>query len=64
MILPVENEPIIDCSQRGRWEYVRDSETGWRGYMHSTCDAVTSEDGLCIMCGAPCPTVWTELKHD
>ena len=62
MIIPVAGEPIIEVDGRGRWEYCRDTETGWSGYLHLDCDAITDRDGHCVMCGAPCPTIWTEVR--
>lgn len=61
MIEAVENEPIVRSETRGRWEYVRDTETKWQGYLHMDCDALTDNEGYCVMCGAPCPTIWTEM---
>ena len=58
--LSIENEPIIRDSRRGRWEYVRHNKTGDRRYLHMNCDVLTDNSGHCIMCGAPCPTLWTE----
>lgn len=56
-LVPVPGEPIIRCERRGLWEYVRDTLTGWSGYLHLDCDAIES-GGHCVLCGAPCPTLW------
>ena len=62
MLVPVENEPIIKSETRGRWEYCRDTETHWRGYLHMDCDSVTDENGMCVMCGAPAPHMWSMIN--
>lgn len=61
MLVAVENEPIVKTGW-GRWEYVRDTKTGWRGYLHLDCDVVEDQDGYCIMCGAPCPTIQSSVE--
>ena len=63
MLIAVENEPIVRSESRGTWEYCRDTKTGWRGYLHKNCDALTDNDGLCVMCGAPAPHMWSMMKH-
>ena len=57
-LIPVANEPIIRSSTRGTWEYVFDTEDRMHKYLHRECD-MTEENGHCIGCGAPCPTLWT-----
>ena len=59
MLVAVAGEEIVRHETRGRWEYVKDTQTGWRGYLHMDCDALTTNEGYCVMCGAPCPTMWT-----
>jgi hypothetical protein len=58
MLISVKGEPIIRDERRGRWEYVKDTVDNWRGYLHMDCDSITDDTGHCIMCGAPCPTLW------
>jgi len=59
ILVAVAGEPIVKGHARGTWEYVRDTVTGWRGYLHRECDMVQDDTGHCIGCGAPCPTIWT-----
>jgi hypothetical protein len=61
--VPVPNEPIIDHPTRGKWEYVREVSTGKHLYLHMTCDCACDDTGHCMMCGAPCPTIWTVVKE-
>ena len=58
MLLPVPNEPIVESNGQ-RWEYVYDTNEKTRGYLHLNCDAMTCRNGYCLMCGKPCPTIWT-----
>lgn len=58
MLRPVNGEPIVRDAVRGTWEYVYDEDDGHHKYLHRECDAI-EENGHCVMCGAPSPTIWT-----
>lgn len=58
MLYPMPGEPLVRGGVRGTWEYVFDTDDHKPKYLHRECDAV-AEDGRCIMCGAPSPTLWT-----
>lgn len=60
----VENEPVIK-DDYGKWEYVQQFDdhgvpSGFRGYLHSSCDVITDRNGICIACGSPSPSARTE----
>jgi hypothetical protein len=61
MLYPVKGEPIVTDSHGTQWEYVYDKEMARHTYLHRACDTVCDKEGYCIMCGAPCPTIWTCL---
>jgi hypothetical protein len=63
MLREMPNEPIVDGGQRGRWEYVYDTDDGHHKYLHLNCDAICDREGHCVMCGAPSPTIWTQLPR-
>lgn len=39
-----------------RWVYGYDPVDGFVGYVHLGCDAETTKDGLCVMCGQSSPS--------
>ena len=63
MLYPVNGEPIVTDAYGGQWEYCHDTDDGHNKYLHRSCDAVCDPDGYCVMCGAPCPTIWTHIPE-
>jgi len=55
MLIPVENEPIIEYDGQ-RWEYVFDTEEKKHYYLHKNCDCLTDDQGYCLLCGKASPT--------